>query len=208
VPTAADATANYNTGFDVDGVIGYDFGMFRLESEVGFRRAWTDHVDYLGYSSTRGNVRSLSFMMNALLDFGPDDGLQGFVGGGAGVARTHLYSLTTDDSDTGFAWQALAGVRMPLTSNLDAELKYRFFNHRNLDLVTSNAFGGAGAPGTAVDADVRTHSLLVGLVYNFGEKAPPPPPPPPAPAASASASAASASAAGGRVPDGSVHRVL
>ena len=61
--TAADAKADYNTGFDVDGVIGYDFGMFRLEGEVGFRRAWTDHVVYVGYTSTRGNVRSLSFKM-------------------------------------------------------------------------------------------------------------------------------------------------
>src|SRR3990167_3907360 len=94
--TLSDATADYNTGYDVDGVIGYDFGMFRLEAEVGYRRAWTDVVSYdNGYDSTRGNVRSLSFMMNGLLDFGPDDGLQGFVGAGAGVARTHLYTFTT-----------------------------------------------------------------------------------------------------------------
>ena len=33
-------------------------------------------------------------MVNGLLDFGPDDGLQGFVGGGAGVARVdNHYSI-------------------------------------------------------------------------------------------------------------------
>ena len=167
----SSSTVDYNTGFDVDGVIGYDFGGFRLETEVGFRRAWTDVNDYANglVGSTRGNVRSLSFMLNGLLDFGPDDGLQGFVGGGAGVARTHLYTLTTDDSDTGFAWQVLAGVRFPLTSNLDASLKYRFYNHQNMDLVTSTRPTAAFAPvGTAVDTDLRTHSLLVGLTYNFG----------------------------------------
>ncbi|TNE46111.1 MAG: porin family protein [Sphingomonadales bacterium] len=186
-PTTAlgnsSGTVDYNTGYDVDGVIGYDFGMFRLETEVGFRRAWTDQADFANGapSSTKGNVRSLSFMLNGLLDFGPDDGLQGFVGGGVGIARTHLYNSVVDDSDTGFAWQVLAGVRMPLTDRIDASLKYRFFNHQNLDMVTSSRLNYSpwAGSGTPVDADLRTHSLLVGLSYNFGEPAAAPPPPPP-----------------------------
>ena len=34
-----------------------------------------------------------------------------------------------------FAWQAIAGVRAPLTDNIDATLKYRFFNADNVKLV-------------------------------------------------------------------------
>ncbi|MBX9814172.1 MAG: flagellar motor protein MotB, partial [Sphingomonas sp.] len=100
---AANATHDY--GFDVSGNIGYDFGVFRLEAEVGYRRA---HVrNYTSsqptpvftaagalvnaapglYRGVGGNSSALSFMANALLDFGDDDGLQGFVGGGVGVAR-------------------------------------------------------------------------------------------------------------------------
>ena len=75
-----NSKVNYNTGYDVDGVIGYDFGGFRLETEVGYRRAYTDTNVYAnGIQSTRGNFRTLNFMVNGLLDFGPDDGLQGFV---------------------------------------------------------------------------------------------------------------------------------
>ncbi len=168
-----------NTGYDVDGVIGYDFGMFRLEAEVGFRRAWTDVNAYVnGQNSTKGNGRSLNFMLNGMLDFGPDDGLQGFVGGGAGVGRTYLYNNLTDESDSGFAWQAIAGVRFPLTDRIDAELKYRFYNHDDIDLVTNRQPNAAFAPvGSASTADWRSHSLLVGLTYNFGEPAAPPPPP-------------------------------
>src|SRR3546814_20573796 len=74
-----------------------------------------------------------------LLDFGDDDGLQGFVGGGAGVARVSVEPVFAgpflDDSDTGFAWQAIAGVRAPLSDSIDVGLKYRFFNADNLDLV-------------------------------------------------------------------------
>ena len=40
-----------------------------------------------------------------------------------------------NDSDTGFAWQALAGVRAPLNDRIDVGLKYRFFNANSVDLV-------------------------------------------------------------------------
>jgi outer membrane protein OmpA-like peptidoglycan-associated protein/opacity protein-like surface antigen len=192
-------TVDHNYGFDVDGVVGYDFGGFRLETEVGYRRATVD-----GYSSTTttprfnaagaradaaagnydvagGRSSALSFMLNGLLDFGEDDAIQGFVGGGVGVARVAVnYGLNTrrdfvDDSDTVFAWQALAGIRAPLTENIDATLKYRFFNAENVKLVD--------VANRTLDGRFRSHSVLGGLTYNFGSPTPPPPPPaPPEPA--------------------------
>ncbi|WP_277981945.1 outer membrane protein, partial [Sphingomonas phyllosphaerae] len=144
-------TTDSKYGWDVDGIIGYDFGAFRLETEVGYRRASVDSfrttagVPISGtaqlpagtYDNVGGRTSALSFMVNGLLDFGEDDGLQGFVGGGAGVARvqarlnpTSSYTLL-DDSDTVFAWQALAGIRAPLSDHLDVSLKYRFFNADN-----------------------------------------------------------------------------
>ena len=45
-----------------------------------------------------------------MLDFGGNDGVGGFVGAGAGYARVKEFS----DSDSGFAWQVLAGVYTPL----------------------------------------------------------------------------------------------
>jgi len=133
-------------------------------------------------------------MLNGMLDFGDDDGMSAFVGGGAGVARVKLsnYSINPagnfiDDSDTGFAYQAIAGVRAPLTDNIDVGLKYRFFNADNIDLVNT--------VGDTVQTRFRSHSILGSLIYNFytppapaPEPAPPPPPapepaPPPPPAA-------------------------
>ncbi|MEL4486269.1 hypothetical protein AAEH76_22265, partial [Shewanella algae] len=32
-------TSHHDGGFDVDGNIGYDFGVFRLEAEVAYKRA-------------------------------------------------------------------------------------------------------------------------------------------------------------------------
>jgi len=206
ITAAGSGTVDSKYGSDFDGIIGYDFGGFRAEAEVGYKTAVLD-----SYSSTTttpygaapllaapgtfngvgGKTTSLSFMVNGLLDFGADDGLQGFVGGGAGVARVKAddYALRQsggflNDSDTGFAWQVLAGVRAPLTSNIDVGLKYRFFNAPNVDLVDRI--------GRDVETRFRSHSILGSLIFNFGapepepvvEVAPPPPPyvaPPPPP---------------------------
>ena len=174
---AAVPSVDYHKGYDFDANIGYDFGGFRLEAEAAYKRAKID-LDETGFG---GASSALSFMLNGLLDFGPDDGLQGFVGGGVGVSRGKVASDIVNDSDTGFAWQAIAGVRYPVTNNVDVSLKYRFFNQDDIGLIPAyaSAYGPAGAD---VSTKLRTHSLLLGLTYNFGsapEAAPPPPPPPP-----------------------------
>ena len=190
---AGAGKVDHKVGWDADGIIGYDFGPFRMEAEVGYREATVD-----GYTSSTttavdsvrppiaagtfpyagGRTSALSFMLNGLLDFGDDAGLNGFVGGGVGVARVKEgnYSLRTgggflNDSDTGFAYQALAGIRSRLTDHIDVGLKYRFFNADGVDTID--------ALGRANHGRFRSHSLLGSLIYNFGEKAPPPPPPPP-----------------------------
>ncbi|WP_267383336.1 OmpA family protein [Sphingomonas sp. GC_Shp_2] len=191
------AKVDHHYGYDVDGTIGYDFGPIRIETEVGYRRAgvngYTSSLTTPTFTATGARVNSaagtynyaggydsaLSFMLNGLLDFGPDDGIQGFVGGGAGVARVkssyglNRYGRFLDDSDTVFAYQGLAGVRAPLTSHIDATLKYRYFRTLNDHLVDVSNRGA--------NAHFVSHSILGGVTYNFGEPAAPPTPPPPAP---------------------------
>jgi outer membrane protein OmpA-like peptidoglycan-associated protein/opacity protein-like surface antigen len=202
IGAAKDAgTVDHRAGWDVGGTIGYDFGGFRLEAEVGYRQAFVNgyrstvttpfvnsnnliqnapagNYDYAG-----GKTSALSFMVNAMLDFGEDDGIQGFVGGGAGVARVSSeIGLNTrrdflDDSDTVFAWQAIAGVRAPLSDSVDISLKYRFFNADNFNLVD--------VTGRNYEGRLRTHSIMGGLTFNFGGPEPEPEPvpaPTPAPA--------------------------
>ncbi|WP_313539589.1 OmpA family protein [Sphingomonas sp.] len=195
-------TQNNHVGYDVGGEIGYDFGPFRAEAEVSYRRSRVDSARTAvptailfangaagttaagNYEDASGSTSALSFMVNGLLDFGDDNGLQGFVGGGAGVARVKNRLRVAgaadvlNDSDTVFAWQALAGVRAPINKNVDVSLKYRFFNAPDVKMVD---LGGNQWKGR-----YRSHSLLVGLTYNFGapeEPVAPPPPPPPAPVA-------------------------
>ena len=193
--TGGQTTVDSKVGFDVDGIIGYDFGMFRLEGEVGYKRNRVNSIT-TGPSRTPANIggvgappatypdasgknSALSFMVNGLLDFGGEEGFSGYVGGGAGVARVKFsgYNVSGDDflndSDSKFAWQAIAGVRYPVTTNVDVGVKYRFFNVRNVKV-----FDRLGAE---YEGNWRSHSVLLSLVYNFGEPAAPPPPPPPPP---------------------------
>ena len=199
VRTDSASHVDHEYGYDVDGAIGYDFGPFRVETEVGYRKASVDRYRAGGrvsfynangtvgsapagdYGYAGGSSSALSFMLNGLLDFGDDDGIQGFVGGGVGVARVkekvglNRFGYPLDDSDTVFAYQGLAGVRAPLTDHIDATLKYRFFTADNVRLINN-------ITNSNYDTRFRSHSILGGVTYNFGEPpAPPPPPPPPAP---------------------------
>lgn len=196
--TSAPLRTNYKVGYDVDGILGYDFGMFRGEFEVGYKNNNVDYFQVNGatpsliylngaggvpptgnYNTPSGNQAILSFMANGLVDFGGKGrAVGGYLGGGVGVARVkqetyafvHPQNSFLDDSDTHFAWQLLAGVYKPITDHVDVTLKYRFFNVDKVDTI--------GVNGVGFRDRVRTHSLLIGLTYNFGNDAPPPPPPP------------------------------
>ena len=197
-------TLDHEYGYDGGAFVGYDLGAFRIEGEVSYKKADIESFQTLialpGENSgtfpgsrdfAGGSTSVLSFMLNGMLDFGDDDGLSGFVGGGAGMARVKANNQRVfdnsapffDDSDSRFAWQAIAGVRQAVTDNIDVTLKYRFFN---VDKVRMVAFNGQDT-----ETRFRSHSLLGGLTFNFGgapvvvpdvvvpvEVTPPPPPPP------------------------------
>ncbi len=90
-----------------------------------------------------------------------------------------------DDSDSAFAWQLMAGARLPLSDAVDIGVKYKYFNLDNLSIRNIDE--------NRIDTGLSSHSVLASLVFNFGgrqetveevvaQPAPPPPPPPPPPA--------------------------
>jgi opacity protein-like surface antigen len=183
-------------GFDGDVNVGYDFGMFRLEGEFGYKRASVNSEDTrrsnafaAAGNNIDGHSQVTSLMANALIDIGDPGGVNFFAGGGAGIAW-HKFNytgnigpatlanpngapFTVEDSDSAFAWQLLAGVRFPVSENVDLGLKYRYFDAGRFTYDGSNA-----------NNKFRSHSVLATLTFNFGrsaevvEVAPPPPPPP------------------------------
>jgi opacity protein-like surface antigen len=194
---------DYKTGFDIDGIIGYDFGMFRLEGELGYKRAKVDEIeldqsfiedyeDATGVDLSNvdfdldGTAKVTSAMVNGLVDFDAG-GVAVYAGGGIGRAWVRLLG----DRDSAWAYQFIAGARAPVTNNIDVGVKYRYFRTGSLDFSGNANFTDADILLTN-DSKFSSHSLLASLIFNFGAPAPapayvptaaPPPPPPPAPPA-------------------------
>jgi opacity protein-like surface antigen len=198
---ASQIVTNHEYGYDAALFVGYDLGGFRIEAEVAYKRARVDDIEttlrlpgaagapvVVGgvitpdiYPAGGGRSSALSFMINGLLDFGDDDGVSGFVGGGVGLARVDYNNIRAfsnqgaaiDDSDTRFAWQVVAGLRQAISDNVDITVRYRFFNADNIRTVDFRGFES--------ESRFRSHSLLGGITFNFGAPPAPPPPPPPCP---------------------------
>jgi len=194
----AQIATNHDYGYDGALFVGYDLGAFRIEAEVSYKRARVDDIEtsvrapgfsgVIGgpvtptiYPAGGGRTSALSFMINGMLDFGDDDGISGFVGGGVGIARIDVNNVRAfsnqgamiDDSDTRFAWQVVAGVRQAISDNVDITVRYRFFNADNIRIIDFRGLEG--------ESRFRSHSLLGGITFNFGAPPAPPPPPPPCP---------------------------
>src|SRR3546814_19694059 len=86
-------TVEHRKGYDFEGTVGYDFGAFRVEVEVGYREADIKEGRFVapgipsqangtgafvGSTPLNGDSNALSFLVNGMFDFGDDDGLQGF----------------------------------------------------------------------------------------------------------------------------------
>ena len=144
----------HKLGIDADAVFGYDFGMFRLEGEFGYKdaktkdatlsRAAVNAIDGATFGTSYaadGRTRAISAMLNALVDFGPADAANFSIGAGVGGARvrsragllgnTTLNYSTTNES--ALAWQVLAELRGPIATNLDIGVKARYFETGNLN---------------------------------------------------------------------------
>ena len=186
---SAQITLNHDYGYDGALFVGYDLGTFRIEAEVAYKRARVDDIESTVRMPGLGNPvggtivptilpagggrsSALSFMINGMLDFGDDDGISGFVGGGVGMARVDYNNVRAfanqgaviDDSDTRFAWQIVAGVRQAISDNIDVTVRYRFFNADNIRTVDFRGFES--------ESRFRSHSLLGGITFNFGGREP------------------------------------
>ncbi|MEA3061868.1 MAG: OmpA-OmpF porin, family, partial [Sphingomonadales bacterium] len=126
-------TISHHYGYDGGLFVGYDLGAFRIEAEAAYKHARIDNVinsirlpgqgpTFPSQSAAAGSSSALSFMVNGMLDFGDDNGISGFVGGGVGMARVKASNMRVfsnqspflDDSDSRIAWQLFAGVRQAI----------------------------------------------------------------------------------------------
>jgi opacity protein-like surface antigen len=194
--------AKFKTGWNVDALAGYKFGLFRLELQGGYQRAplksltasttlLNDVSTATGTMATAANLPGSRVgvtyaLANALIDSDFGGGFGGYIGGGAGRAWVSY----SGDKDNAWAFDGTAGIRYALTPNLDAGVKYQYLHTASLNFNDAFAVGGVNYTSTA-KGNYNSHNVLASLVYNFNGREteapaaapPPPPPPPPAPPA-------------------------
>jgi len=108
----------YKTGIDADLIGGYDFGMFRLEGELGYKHSKVQRENFNEDFITLLNARAgtafttsdafdidkttnaWSAMINGWLDAGGETGIGGGVGAGFGYAGVHQFGSSAGK----FAW--------------------------------------------------------------------------------------------------------
>ncbi|MEQ1616880.1 MAG: outer membrane beta-barrel protein [Terricaulis sp.] len=160
------AEADLEDGWLVDAGLGYAFANgFRAEAELARRDDEVDVGSQYYYLSSSDNVIASSLMLNGFYDFNRGGSIQPYVGIGAGYAKVAI----GEADDGNWAWQALAGVAIPLSERMSVDVGYRYFNVDDLDY-----------PGVS-DADYRHEAATIGLRYQFAAAAAPAPAPLPAP---------------------------
>lgn len=184
-PDGSDSTkVKFSKGYDVGLRVGERVGPWRVEGEFNYRSNDIRMPSDLG-SEFSGGTQAYTFLGNAIYDFQTP-----FLGGvtphiGAGIGFAHVATqekfggfTALDSSDTTFAYQAIAGLRVPFTPNLSLDVDYRYLGTPDLSLKSPS--------GTRISQSYSSHTLLFSLTYKFGMPTipppiftPPPPPPPP-----------------------------
>lgn len=177
---------DFKTGFGGGALVGYDFGSFRLQGDVIYRRNKGDTEFYQGATTDAdfASTATVAPMLSVLYDIETGTDFTPYVGAGIGAAHVKF----NYDGDSGSTWsvayQGVAGVNYDITSNLLIGAEYRYLATPGVDF-DAMYFDGADTK----DFESSNHSLFLGLTYKFGEAAPAPvpvvaaPPPPPAPPA-------------------------
>jgi OmpA-OmpF porin, OOP family len=175
----------FDDGFAAGARAGIEWGPWRLEEEYVYRSNDLDRatVNGIRINGATGSREAHAIMTNVLYDFSLGWPVIPHVGGGIGAVDIIDHGSAPgvgrvqNDDDWQFGYQAIAGVRWPVSPNLAVDLDYRYL------ATTDPTFRTATNPSVRYRSGYETHNLMASLVYRFG---PPPvvaaPPIAPAPA--------------------------
>jgi len=148
----------YKTGFLVNGAVGLDDDMYRVEAAVGYQ---SNSIDtWFGVEipdALNWRVSILSFMANGYLDIESEDStVTPYLTAGAGIANVSFNDGITSEDDTVFAYQLGAGIGFEVSADTVVDVGYRYFATSDVDP------GGYG-----VDYSMASHNAVVGVRFAF-----------------------------------------
>ena len=151
---------DFDPGFATTFAGGVNFGMFRVEGEIGYQTNEIDRVN--------ADIYCLSFLANGYIDFVNTSRFTPYISAGIGIANVGVESDYYDyyyddyyhdsdyyeDDDTVFAYQVGAGVAYAINKNMTLDLKYRFFATEDPNLYRSKV-------------EFKSHNIYFGFRYTF-----------------------------------------
>jgi len=164
----------FHDGFNVGGRIGYQAGPWRLEGDFAYRRNDSSHLQMVSPTNKPGRAdgaerHAVSEMANVIYDFSLGWPVTPHIGGGIGAAEvTRNLSNKfggTHDTVAVFAYQAIAGIRYPITPALAFDVDYRYFTTTGTDFTSTNP--------DLIKSDYSTHNIVASLTWLFGAPASP-----------------------------------
>ncbi len=157
------ATLEFDPGFASGFAAGFNFGMFRIEGELGYQMNDVDKIkgydyDYDEYYSDKvssGDMSAYSFLGNVYLDFVNPSPVTPYLTAGMGMATVELNDVFYEDyDDTVMAYQVGAGLAFQINPHFTIDLKYRYFATEEPD------FDG-------IEADLDSHNVYCGFRFNL-----------------------------------------
>ncbi|UZJ41031.1 outer membrane beta-barrel protein [Prosthecochloris sp. SCSIO W1101] len=148
----------YKTGFAVNGALGLDGGMYRIEGAVGYQVNDWDEINGIELAdNVDAEVSILSFMANGYLDIEmPVSIVTPYLTAGAGVANVSFdFGDGDSDDDMVFAYQFGAGVGIAAVPNVMLDLGYRYFATEDV------------SPADDVEVSIASHNIMAGVRVNF-----------------------------------------
>ncbi|MHB8908631.1 MAG: outer membrane protein [Syntrophales bacterium] len=165
----------FDTGINIGGAAGFDFGYLRVEGELSYKGADMSSIveknTQTRFANVDGRVGVLAMMGNAFLDLRNPSPVTPYIGGGVGFANVRLTNtdgtdtrtgsrtrLYDSDDDTVFAYQAGAGLEIAFTQRLSLDVGYRYFG---------TAKAKFNRHSTEADLKFESHNASVGLRFKF-----------------------------------------
>ena len=147
------------------GVLGYDFGYFRVDGEIALR---FNTIDRLGGQSldpqslgsgNNSTTFASSYMVNGYFDLPTGGPVKPYIGGGIGFATVFVdwvapgpfpFSSVTvaDDSDSGLAYQFSAGLGFEYNPRITWSLGFRHFETEELQMTFASGSPFGSGPFT------------------------------------------------------------
>lgn len=165
-----DWTMKFDPGFASSFAGGFNFGMFRIEGELGYQGNnvdnkndyysddyyyddyyYDDHHHYHSSDDDSSDLTAYSLMGNFYLDFVNPSPVTPFLTAGIGMATVDLFDYY---DDTVFAYQVGAGLAFAINPRMSVDLKYRYFATEDLDL-------------DGIEAEFASHNLYCGFRFTF-----------------------------------------